>query len=68
MIVAGLAPWMFSPVLFHSEMSVLVLSRVTNMVVGVTVFPPLSALWARPRFIFGGSEQTKRGTEQVAVD
>ena len=67
-IVAGLAPWMFSPVLFHSEMSVLLMILMfTNMVVGVFILPAYIA-WARPRFIFGGSEQTKRGTEQVAVD
>jgi hypothetical protein len=29
---------------------------------------PAYIAWARPRFIFGGTEQTKRGTEQVAVD
>ena len=67
-IVAGLAPWMFSPVLFHSEMSVLLMILMfTNMVVGVFILPAYIA-WARPRFIFGGTEQTKRGTEQVAVD
>ncbi len=53
-IVGGLAPWVFSPVLFHNEMSVLlIILMFTNLIVGLLILPAYVA-WARPRFIFGG--------------
>jgi uncharacterized protein len=66
-IVAGLAPWVFSPVLFHNEMSVLLMILMfTNMIVGVFILPAYIA-WARPRFVFGHALAAK--TEpQVAAD
>jgi uncharacterized protein len=66
-IVAGLAPWMFSPVLFHSEMSVLLMILMfTNMIVGVFILPAYIA-WMRPQFIFGDT-LTAKTEPRVAVD
>jgi predicted RND superfamily exporter protein len=66
-IVAGLAPWVFSPVLFHNEMSVLLMILMfTNMVVGVFILPAYIA-WARPRFVFGHAAVTK-AEPQIAAD
>ncbi len=66
-IIGGLAPWVFSPVLFHNEMSVLlIILMFTNVIMGLSILPAYIA-WARPRFIFGGVEQAKREKEQVAV-
>jgi predicted RND superfamily exporter protein len=67
-IIGGLAPWAFSPVLFHNEMSVLlIILMFTNVIMGLLILPAYIA-WARPRFIFGNVEETKRHKEQVAVD
>ncbi len=67
-IIGGLAPWVFSPVLFHNEMSVLlIILMFTNVIMGLSILPAYIA-WARPRFIFGGVEEARRQKEQVAVD
>jgi predicted RND superfamily exporter protein len=67
-IIGGLAPWAFSPVLFHNEMSVLlIILMFTNVIMGLLILPAYIA-WARPRFIFGNVEETKRHKEQVAMD
>jgi predicted RND superfamily exporter protein len=67
-IIGGLAPWAFSPVLFHSEMSVLlIILMFTNVIMGLLILPAYIA-WARPRFIFGNIEEARRQREQVAVD
>lgn len=67
-IVGGLAPWAFSPVLFHNEMSVLlIILMFTNVIMGLLILPAYIA-WARPRFIFGSVEEARRQKEQVAVD
>jgi hypothetical protein len=67
-IIGGLAPWVFSPVLFHNEMSVLlIILMFTNVIMGLSILPAYIA-WARPRFIFGGVEEVKGHKEQVAVD
>ena len=61
-------PWVFSPVLFHNEMSVLlIILMFTNVIMGLSILPAYIA-WARPRFIFGGVEEARRQKEQVAVD
>lgn len=66
-IVGGLAPWVFSPVLFHSEMSVLlIILMFTNLIMGLLILPAYVA-WARPRFIFGGSAANERRKQQVAA-
>jgi predicted RND superfamily exporter protein len=50
-MVGGLLPWVFSPLLFHSEMSVLlILLMSANMIVGLLILPAIIA-WGRPQFI-----------------
>ena len=67
-IVGGLAPWVFSPVLFHNEMSVLlIILMFTNVIMGLLILPAYIA-WARPGFIFGNIEEARRQKAQVAVD
>lgn len=66
-IVGGLAPWVFSPVLFHNEMSVLLIILMsTNVIVGLLILPAYIA-WARPRFIFGGVTEEDRRKETMAA-
>jgi predicted RND superfamily exporter protein len=51
MMVGGLLPWVFSPLLFHNEMSVLlILLMSANMIAGLLILPAVIA-WTRPRFI-----------------
>ena len=53
-IVGGLAPWMFSPLLFHHQMSMLLsILMCTNVLMGLLILPSFVAL-VRPRFVFGG--------------
>jgi predicted RND superfamily exporter protein len=69
-IVGGLAPWVFSPVLFHNEMSVLLIILMsTNVIVGLLILPAYIA-WARPRFIFGGvaEEDLRKETMAAAIN
>jgi predicted RND superfamily exporter protein len=50
-MVGGIFAWVFSPLLFHSEMSVLlILLMSTNLIAGLLLIPALIA-WIRPRFI-----------------
>jgi predicted RND superfamily exporter protein len=50
-MVGGIIPWVFSPLLFHNEMSVLlILLMSANLIVGVLILPGLIA-WSRPRFV-----------------
>jgi predicted RND superfamily exporter protein len=50
-MVGGIALWAFSPLLFHSEMSVLLMFLMgTNMIAGVLILPCYIA-WARPKFV-----------------
>jgi predicted RND superfamily exporter protein len=50
-IVGGMIPWVFSPLLFHNEMSVLlILLMIANLLIGALVLPAYIA-WRRPRFI-----------------
>jgi predicted RND superfamily exporter protein len=53
-MIGGIIPWVFSPLLFHSEMStLLIFLMATNMVAGVIILPCYLS-WARPKFVFGG--------------
>jgi len=66
MIVAGLAPWIFSPLLFHNEMSeLLILLMVANMLVGMLVLPTYIA-WRRPGFIIAAEPLPGAGAEPLA--
>jgi predicted RND superfamily exporter protein len=50
-MIGGIVPWAFSPLLFHNEMSVLLIFLMgTNMIAGVLILPAFIA-WKRPRFI-----------------
>jgi len=50
-MVGGILPWAFSPLLFHNEMSVLLIFLMgTNMIAGVMILPAYIA-WRQPRFI-----------------
>ncbi|MBV8055371.1 MAG: MMPL family transporter, partial [Deltaproteobacteria bacterium] len=50
-MVGGILPWVFSPLLFHNEMSVLlILLMVANLVVGLMILPGYIA-WRRPSFV-----------------
>jgi len=50
-IVAGLAPWALSPLLFQNEMSlILILLMVTNLLAAMLILPALIA-WMRPHFL-----------------
>jgi uncharacterized protein len=50
-MVGGMLPWVFSPLLFHNEMSVLlIILMVANLVVGLLILPGYIA-WRRPRFV-----------------
>src|SRR5216683_6597097 len=50
-MVGGILPWAFSPLLFHNEMSVLLVFLMgTNMIAGVLILPAFIA-WQRPKFI-----------------
>jgi predicted RND superfamily exporter protein len=50
-MVGGIIPWAFSPLLFHNEMSLLLTFLMfTNMFAGVLILPAFIA-WSRARFI-----------------
>jgi predicted RND superfamily exporter protein len=50
-MIGGIVPWVFSPLMFHNEMSVLLIFLMgTNMIAGVLILPAYIA-WRRPRFI-----------------
>jgi uncharacterized protein len=52
-MVVGIVPWLFSPLLFHNEMSMLlILLMVTNVIVGLMILPAF-IVWVRPRFVAG---------------
>ncbi|MGH8013388.1 MAG: MMPL family transporter, partial [Candidatus Binataceae bacterium] len=53
-MIGGILPWCFSPLLFHTEMAtLLIFLMATNMIAGVIILPCYVS-WARPKFIFGG--------------
>jgi predicted RND superfamily exporter protein len=67
-MVAGIIPWAFSPMLFHNSMSILLTFLMcTNMVAGVLVLPAYIA-WARPYFIarYESSDEMVGSYEQRA--
>jgi predicted RND superfamily exporter protein len=50
-LAGGMLPWIFSPLLFHHQMSVLLILMMTsNLVAGVFMLPALIA-WSQPRFL-----------------
>jgi predicted RND superfamily exporter protein len=63
-MIGGIVPWAFSPLLFHNEMSVLLIFLMgANMIAGVLILPAFIA-WRRPRFI---ARYEKKGGAQVTA-
>ncbi|MBV8475894.1 MAG: MMPL family transporter, partial [Acidobacteria bacterium] len=65
-MVGGMLPWVFSPLLFHNEMSVLLILLMTaNLIVGLLILPGYMA-WRPPRFltryVAAESAERQRGT------
>ena len=66
-MIGGIFPWIFSPLLFHSEMSTLLIFLMgTNMVAGCIILPCYLS-WARPKFVFGGASMIKERELKAAV-
>jgi len=65
-MVGGIVPWVFSPLLFHNEMSLLlILLMAANLIVGVLILPAYIA-WRRPRFIMGYVSR-ERGAQRAGA-
>lgn len=63
-MMGGIIPWVFSPLLFHNEMSVLlILLMSVNLIVGLLILPGLIA-WIRPRFI---TRYERGGAKYMAI-
>ncbi len=61
-MVGGIVPWAFSPLLFHNQMSVLLTFLMfTNMFAGVLVLPAFIA-WSRSGFICKYEDEASRKT------
>jgi uncharacterized protein len=61
-MVGGMIPWVFSPLLFHNEMSsLLILLMTANLIVGLLILPAFIA-WCRPRFITRYESPATRAT------
>jgi predicted RND superfamily exporter protein len=66
-MIGGIFPWIFSPLLFHNEMSTLLIFLMAcNMVAGVLILPCYLQM-ARPRFMFGGGQAPKSENGQKDV-
>jgi uncharacterized protein len=66
-MIGGIIPWVFSPLLFHSEMSTLLIFLMgTNMIAGVIVLPCYLS-WARPKFVFGGKSMIRERELRAAA-
>jgi len=66
-MIGGIFPWIFSPLLFHSQMSTLLIFLMgTNMIAGCLVLPCYLS-WARPKFVFGGASMIKERELKAAV-
>ena len=66
-MIGGIFPWIFSPLLFHSQMSTLLIFLMgTNMIAGCVILPCYLS-WARPKFVFGGASMIKDRELKAAV-
>ena len=66
-MIGGIFPWIFSPLLFHSQMSTLLIFLMgTNMIAGCIVLPCYLS-WARPKFVFGGKSMIRERELRTAV-
>jgi uncharacterized protein len=58
-MIGGIFPWIFSPLLFHNEMSTLLIFLMAcNMVAGCLILPCYLEI-VRPTFVFGGKAMIK---------
>lgn len=65
-MIGGILPWVFSPLLFHNEMSVLLIFLMaTNMIAGVLILPAYIA-WRRPYFVSSHERPQSPATSAVA--
>jgi predicted RND superfamily exporter protein len=66
-MIGGIFPWIFSPLLFHSQMStLLIFLMATNMIAGCIVLPAYLS-WSRPKFVFGGKAMIRERELKAAV-
>jgi predicted RND superfamily exporter protein len=66
-MIGGIFPWIFSPLLFHNEMSTLLIFLMgTNMIAGCIILPCYLS-WARPKFVFGGKSMIRDRELKAAV-
>jgi uncharacterized protein len=66
-MIGGIFPWIFSPLLFHSQMSTLLIFLMgTNMIAGCIILPCYLS-WARPKFVFGGKSMIRERELRTAV-
>jgi predicted RND superfamily exporter protein len=66
-MIGGIFPWIFSPLLFHSQMSTLLIFLMgTNMIAGCIILPCYLS-WARPKFVFGGKSMIRERELKAAV-
>ena len=66
-MIGGIFPWIFSPLLFHSQMSTLLIFLMgTNMIAGCIILPCYISWW-RPKFVFGGATMIKERELKAAV-
>jgi predicted RND superfamily exporter protein len=66
-MIGGIFPWIFSPLLFHSQMSTLLIFLMgTNMIAGCLILPCYLS-WARPKFVFGGASMIRERELKAAV-
>ncbi|HEY1852500.1 MAG TPA: MMPL family transporter [Candidatus Binataceae bacterium] len=66
-MIGGIFPWIFSPLLFHSQMSTLLIFLMgTNMIAGCIILPCYISWW-RPKFVFGGASMIKDRELKAAV-
>ncbi|MBE3602100.1 MMPL family transporter [bacterium] len=66
-MIGGIFPWIFSPLLFHNEMSTLLIFLMgTNMIAGCIILPCYLS-WARPSFVFGGRGAMKEREKPSAT-
>jgi predicted RND superfamily exporter protein len=66
-MVGGILPWAFSPLLFHNEMSVLLIFLMgTNMIAGVLILPAYIA-WRQPRFIMRYLQPKPRAAQAASA-
>ncbi len=67
LMVAGLVPWVFSPVLFQNEMSaLLILLMTTNLIAGLLILPALLVVM-RPRFLTRYERRVSEARDHVAA-